>query len=233
MINLLSKPWRVYGRAAALVTVCMYVVGTAGHLLPATLPLMLAMTPWFLLALGLLVAAPAVAASGWRFVLWAAGTYAFTFAAEAAGVATGAIFGQYEYGPTLGWAWHGVPLVIAFNWVLVVHGSCGMAWRGPQAGVVARNRLATALCVGLMATTFDFVMEPVAMRLDYWRWPGDRVPLQNYAAWFVIAAAAAAGYPRDRSGSPAGRARRLAGLYVLVQAAFFLALRVGWHWTGG
>ena len=229
----LSIFWLIYGRTAAVVMVCMYAVGTAGHLIPATLPLMLILTPGFLLALGALVAAPAVAASGWRFVLWAAGTYACTFLAEAAGVATGAVFGEYEYGPTLGWAWRGVPLVIAFNWVLVVYGSYGLARRGLQAGGPARGRLTTALLVGLLATAFDFLMEPVAMRLDYWRWPGDRVPLQNYAAWFAIAAAAAAVHPRDRTGSPTDHAARLAGLYVLVQAVFFLVLRVVWHWQGG
>ena len=233
MKTISASGWRLYVRAVAFATVCMYAVGTAGHLIPTTLPAMLVLTPWFLLALGALVAAAAMAASGRRFVLWAAGTYAFTFLAEAAGVATGAIFGQYEYGPTLGWAWRGVPLVIAFNWGLVVHGACGLAWRRMRAGKPAGGRWSTALQAGLIATAFDFLMEPVAMQLDYWRWPDDRVPLQNYAAWFAVAAAAAAVHPRDHTGSRARDAQRLAGLYVLVQAVFFLVLRTVWHWQGG
>ena len=38
------------------------------------------------------------------------------------------------------------------------------------------------LMVGL-----DFLIEPVAISLDFWSWEYDIIPLQNYIGWFVIA----------------------------------------------
>jgi putative membrane protein len=31
----------------------------------------------------------------------------------------------------------------------------------------------------------DFLIEPIAMKLDFWQWKNNAVPLQNYIAWFV------------------------------------------------
>jgi len=54
-----------------------------------------------------------------RLFTWLIIAYAFTFAMEALGVATGAIFGEYHYGPTMWFQWLGVPFVIAFNWCVL------------------------------------------------------------------------------------------------------------------
>ena len=192
------------------------------------------LTPGFILLTAGLALAPSLAAGGIRFGIWLAGTYVFTFALEAIGVATGRIFGTYEYGPTLGLAWRGVPLIIAFNWAMVVNGATRLAARLVPPAAGGWRRPAIAGLAGGIALAFDFVLEPVAIRLDYWRWPGDVVPLQNYAAWFAIAAAAAAAHP---GGS--GRCRelgshgRLAVFFVLAQAAFFLALSMVWRFGAG
>lgn len=225
-----GEPWRGYGRAVAFAIVATYATGAAGHAVPALRPFMLAMTPGFLLLTGTLVLLPSLAAGRSPFALWAFATYAGTFVAEAAGVATGAIFGEYEYGPTLGLAWFGVPLIIAFNWVLAVHGAIVLAGRIGRRLKGFRGRYAQILLTGLLAVLFDFIMEPVAIRLDYWRWPGNVVPIQNYAAWFVIAAAAAGFHPGLRPAAPAARcAGCLAGLYLAVQTAFFALQQMIWH----
>lgn len=54
-----------------------------------------------------------------RLFYWLAIAYIFTFVMEALGVATGAIFGEYEYGPTMWFQWLGVPFVIALNWCVL------------------------------------------------------------------------------------------------------------------
>ena len=33
---------------------------------------------------------------------------------------------------------------------------------------------------------FDYVLEPVAIKYDYWTWHHANVPLQNYVGWFVV-----------------------------------------------
>jgi putative membrane protein len=195
---------------------------------------MTAMTPWFLLVCGLAVIWPSIRTSGKRFLLWGAAVYVVTFFLEALGVATGLVFGEYRYGPTLGLAAFGVPLVIAFNWAVVVFGAVSMAGRRK------RSDFMVAVMTGVVATMFDWIMEPVAIQLDYWTWAGGYIPLQNYLAWFLIATASAFAYrklvmPYGRrtdgdlaDGDLADGAGSLAGFYVLVQAGFFAALRLGW-----
>jgi putative membrane protein len=33
----------------------------------------------------------------------------------------------------------------------------------------------------------DFMIEPVAIRLDFWHWQSGIIPLQNYLMWFLVA----------------------------------------------
>ncbi len=223
----------MYARATAFVLAVLFAVGAAGHAVAHTLPWMLVLTPGFLLMTSAAVAAPSLAADGRRFVLWAAGAYALTFAAEAVGVATGAVFGEYGYGPTLGWKLLGVPVIIAFNWVMVVNGAVCIAGRILASRAGAGRRFALPLLAGTIAVAFDWVMEPAAIRLDYWTWAGGGIPLQNYAAWFVLAAVLAAVHPRQlQRACELGTTGRLAGLYVILQTAFFGVLRLVWHFQG-
>ena len=223
----------MYARATAFVLAVLFAVGAAGHVVAHTLPWMLALTPGFLLLTSVAVAAPSLATGGRRFALWAAGAYALTFAAEAVGVATGAVFGEYVYGPTLGWKVWDVPVIIAFNWVMVVNGAICIAGRILSLRGAPGRRIALPLLAGAIAAAFDWVMEPVAIRLDYWTWAGGSIPLQNYAAWFVLAAGLAAFHPRQlQRACELGTTGRLAGVYVLLQTAFFGAMRLVWHFQG-
>ena len=218
--------WRGYGLVATLVLVVLFTVGAVGHAIPVVLPMMLFVTPVFLLLTGVLVVVPLLVTGGWRCALWLMGAYVFTFFTEVVGVATGVIFGEYTYGKTLGWAWLGVPLIIAFNWVMVVNGAVLLAKYGRNS---CRQTAAVALLAGGLAAAFDFVMEPVAVRLDYWTWANGVIPLQNYGAWFVIGALVAFFHPwRLRSLGDIGPAGRLAVVYVVMQAVFFGVLRLLW-----
>jgi putative membrane protein len=200
--------------------VVMFAVGFVGHSLPATLPWMLALTPWFLFVFGALAILPVLLERQASFYLWAAAVLLATFFLEAAGTATGGIFGPYTYGGTLGPKLLRVPVVIAFNWVLVILGALILA------GQLARNRWASAFLGAGFAAGFDFLLEPSAMRLGYWSWTGVAspagIPVQNYAAWFLIALAA--GLPFSLARVPARS--RVPVAYFLIQAVFFAALLV-------
>jgi putative membrane protein len=38
-----------------------------------------------------------------------------------------------------------------------------------------------------MALAFDWLMEPVAVKLGFWSWGGDgSIPFYNYVCWFII-----------------------------------------------
>ena len=89
------------------------------------------------------------------------------------------------------------------------------------------------LLAAALATAFDFLLEPVAVRLDYWRWRDGVIPLQNYVAWFLTAGLVAILHPRlERSRCELGTQGRLAGYFLATQAGFFALLRFGWWWQG-
>ena len=201
-----------------------YSVGVVGHLVPPMLPLMAAVTPAVLAIMGLIVAAVAVAEGGWPVALWAAGTYAVSFSLEAVGVATGAIFGPYRYGNVLGPMVLDVPLVIGFNWMLTVLGGMVIARElGIGRGVGGRTEadgpcpICIAVATGVACVLFDFALEPVAVRLGYWTWYTQGVPIQNYVAWFAISTLSALAFPAKR-----GRmSSRLPAASFLLQLLFF------------
>ena len=46
--------------------------------------------------------------------------------------------------------------------------------------------LPTAILVALLMVCFDVLMEPAAVKLDYWTWMNADIPLQNYLVWFGL-----------------------------------------------
>ena len=115
-----------------------------------------------------------------KLFLWFVIGAILTFFIEVAGVSTGKIFGVYEYGNTLKWQWQAVPLVIGLNWMVLTMAALDI-------GKKYFNKILTPIIAATMVVVFDWVMEPVAIHLNYWHWFGESIPLQNYFAWFVIA----------------------------------------------
>lgn len=60
----LPGPWRIYVRTMVVVLAVLFGLGALGHLLSATKPLVLRLTPHFSLLVGMLVLAPMLAAGG-------------------------------------------------------------------------------------------------------------------------------------------------------------------------
>ncbi|MFP4267156.1 MAG: carotenoid biosynthesis protein [Spirochaetaceae bacterium] len=219
MNSILGKARTVFfrDRSAAFILLIFYAVGIAGHIYRPTFPLMVSLTFWVLLIFGLLVFLQIYLRGNRGLLLWALVTYLFTFSMEALGVATGLVFGSYIYGETLGLMLLEVPVVIGFNWMIIVLALSVYVFRR------VKNPLAGGLITAAGATLFDWVMEPAAIAMDYWRWAGGEIPLQNYLAWFVIAfiCSFAFGAFKLKSSSQLGL------YYVGIQLLFFIALRVG------
>ena len=193
-----------------------FLVGFIGHSLPATLPLMQRMTPYTLFACGLIAIFPVFLERKRGVLIWALLVYVITFVLEALGTATGKIFGPYTYGSTLGPKLFAVPVVIAFNWLLLILGALGLA------RLIFRRRLLVALTTALLVVGFDYLLEPAAIRLDYWTWQAAGIPLQNYLAWFLIALVAALAFVYLKLSVKS----RLPLVYFLIQLVFFAALRI-------
>jgi putative membrane protein len=132
------------------------------------------------------------------------------------GVKTGLIFGEYNYGLTLGIKLFEVPLIIGFNWVFVILGSISIS------RLMTSNLFLSAIISAFISLMFDLILEPIAVKLDYWTWAEGIIPLQNYLAWFVIALISALGF----SFLKVKVISKISLHYLLVQFVFFIILLI-------
>lgn len=159
----------------------MFSVGVIGHIIPNFKPLMIFLTPYTLLLTGSVTLYFSFQKRNKNLFIWGIIVYTITFSLEVIGVKTGYVFGSYSYGDVLGLKLFDVPLIIGFNWVLIILGAIGLANR------IHRSPLQVALLSGTFAVLFDLILEPVAIKLGYWNWKKGFIPLENYYSWFGIA----------------------------------------------
>jgi uncharacterized membrane protein len=136
--------------------------------------LFLALTPWNLILTTILLL---WFHPNWnRTIIFSAVTIMLAgYFVEVLGVHTGIIFGPYHYGHTLGWQIINVPLIIGLNWFVLVY-TVSSLLRHVQSLIVFAG-LGAGILAGL-----DWLMEPVAIRLDFWQWETSGIPVQNYIA---------------------------------------------------
>jgi len=99
---------------------------------------------------------------------------------EVVGVNTGIIFGEYTYQTTLGWKVLETPVMIAVNWLILTYAVVYTL------GKKIKNTLYLALLSAVVLVILDFLIEPVAIKYNFWIWASDTVPVENYIAWFVV-----------------------------------------------
>ena len=160
--------------------------------------------------------------------------YIVGFTVELVGVNSGMLFGHYRYGAVLGIQYYGTPLLIGINWFIIIY-CAGVisnklySWSNRKlAAADAQVKPAVQFISfvtdgALLATLFDFIIEPVAVKLGYWHWLyGGAIPFYNYACWFFISVVLLTVFrllPFDKN-------NRLAVHLFIVQVLFFLMLRV-------
>lgn len=202
-------------RIASIIIYVVFSVGVVGHLIPATYPLMLRITPYVLLIMGHLLILRFAAGKNVKVLLWIIIVFLFTFMLEVIGVKTGYIFGNYSYGNTLGAKFLDVPIIIGFNWTFIILGAISISQK------VSSNKYIVIISAAIMALLFDMVLEPVAVKLNYWSWAGGIIPLKNYISWFLIAALSTFLFYKMKL-----KVSFLPGIYFVVQLVFFLILRI-------
>ncbi|MEK0440911.1 MAG: hypothetical protein RLZZ504_1827 [Bacteroidota bacterium] len=193
----------------------IYCVGIAGFIIPSLNPTFIWLTPYNIIAAFIFA---------WIFhKKWEAKHVALIitvgvlgFFLEYAGVTTGKIFGSYHYGKTLGRGWQGVPYLIGLNWAALVFFTSSLL-----AGRFSNPYGASFLGASLM-TLYDFFLEPVAMRYDFWHWHRGIVPVQNYIAWFIAAFL----FQLLLHLNTKPQRNKMAGAMYLIQLGFFLILYV-------
>ncbi|WP_066507326.1 carotenoid biosynthesis protein [Rufibacter sp. DG15C] len=110
------------------------------------------------------------------FTAWAAG-----FLFEWIGVHTGLLFGEYSYGAALGFKVDHIPLLIGLNWLMLVYSSGHLVQRWIS------HWLVRAFLGALLMVSLDVLIEPVAVRFDFWSWHQNQIPFSNFLGWFGVA----------------------------------------------
>lgn len=154
------------------------------------------------------------------------------FAVEVIGVNTGYLFGNYGYGEVLGVQFKNVPLIIGINWFIVLYCSGISITALLQKIIEPPHGKATEPAPALkaisvisdgatLAVIFDWLIEPVAVKLGFWQWENDTVPVYNYICWFVISLLLMTLFRF----SPFEKRNKFAIHLLLIQVMFFLILR--------
>jgi len=165
------------------IVVIFHLVGLIGLYFSATRPYFMHLVPFHLWLMMLLVLInhdePDIKFLGFVGIAVSAG-----WLVEYFGVRTGNLFGDYAYGHTLGLSIFKIPILMGINWFVLVY-TAGVSMRKLK----IQSMLLRVLGGAALLIILDVLIEPVAMRLDYWHWDGNEVPLQNYLCWFITAAA--------------------------------------------
>ena len=165
------------------------------------------------------------------FWLFVGATVLTGFVVEMIGVNTQLLFGNYSYGKVLGFQINKVPLIIGVNWFIIIY-CCGISVQTLLTKAITKVATETstppmvlkALSVivdgATLAVFIDWIMEPVAVQLAYWKWNGE-IPLYNYICWFVVAMAMLAVFHFCKF----NKQNKFAVHLLMIQVLFFLLLR--------
>jgi putative membrane protein len=99
---------------------------------------------------------------------------------EILGVNFKVIFGEYSYGETLGFKILKTPIIIGLNWLSLSLACFGIA------SYIFKPKYLVVLGASFLMVFVDYIIEPIAMVLDFWYWKDDTVPVQNYVSWFLV-----------------------------------------------
>ena len=166
------------------------------------------------------------------FALFVGLAFITGMATEMIGVNTGKLFGEYKYGTVLGVKFNGVPWLIGINWFIIIFCSGSVMVQMQQwfsKKFEKEGSTLSPLITGislvidgaLLATFFDWVMEPVAMKLGFWQWQNSNIPFYNYLCWLIISCLLLVVYRWCSFTKPNYFAVHL----LIIQLLFFLALR--------
>ena len=100
---------------------------------------------------------------------------------EIIGVNFSIFFGEYRYGNNLGVKIFDVPIVIGFNWVLLIILTGNFAHK-----IFPKSIMLRVLNGSIMMILLDLLIEISAPKLDYWEFAVNPVPLSNYLWWFIF-----------------------------------------------
>jgi len=161
-----------------IILLLFYFFGLLGICIPATRDIFLTLTPLNLF-ITLAVFYKVNKDYSQRFFMLSLLVFVLGFSVEGIGVATGVLFGNYSYGSAFGFKLIETPVMIGVNWLFLALSTYGIVQFFTNKGIWL------ILLPPVLMTFLDLIVEPVAMKLGFWSWKNDIIPLQNYAMWFL------------------------------------------------
>ncbi len=198
-----------------LLLLILHIVGLLG-ILSEYKALFVALTPLnLMLSLALVILSQTNINS--QHKLWLIITFFIGYFIEVIGVKTGLIFGNYNYTTVLGYSLLDVPLLIGLNWIMVSFGSYSIV------ACLKVKPIVKILFASLLCVVLDYYLEPVAIHLNYWVWNSGFPPIQNFIAWFIVAAGIQSFAYLNYRGQTL-KPNKVAAALFIIQFFFFLIL---------
>lgn len=154
-----------------------YITGIVGYSITYTKDLFLSLTPLHLLFSFFLIIISHNENKKDLFRVFIP-IYLYGFLIELIGTNTGYIFGEYSYGDTLGLKILETPIIMGINWLILIYSSYSLV-------ISIKNKYIRTVLASLIMLLLDFIIEPIAVKFDFWYWQEEFVPMQNYIAWFI------------------------------------------------
>lgn len=202
-------------RIAFILLIAMHTAGVLGLYFEGSRALFQSLTPFNLLLTAAIIFHFEESKNA-KYFIFIIFTFLFGFFIEVAGVKTGVIFGEYTYGPTLGLKLFDVPLLIGLNWAVLIY-ITGITSMRLSKNIWLRSGTGAILMVVL-----DLLIEPVAVRFDFWQWANSDIPLRNYLSWFLISFFLHCIFQKLKF----AKNNPLAFKLLLIQLAFFICLNL-------
>lgn len=160
--------------------IVFYCVGLVLYFTPLTHSMFILITPYTLVLVAIAIFSHH---KEWnkKTILVLVGIFVLSIIIEIIGVATGKLFGMYEYGKGLGIKIADVPIVIGLNWVFLVYASNSIISK-----YTSKNIPVIVGAASLMVL-YDILLEKVAPLMDMWLFFKNDAPVSNYVAWFLMA----------------------------------------------
>lgn len=174
----------------------------------------------------------------WYFYTYLGICIAVGFIVEIIAVYTGLIFGEVSFGNTLGPKLLNVPVLIGFQWFVIIFTCANVIYhfygdvlkRFNEHKILLEDSSQRFLIMGLvidaalLSSFFDWLIEPVAQKLDFWHWNNDgSASIYNYICWFLVSCILHLFFFNAKFNI--AKPNTFAINLFFIQALFFLALR--------
>ena len=107
--------------------------------------------------------------------------------------------------------------MIGVNWIILVY-AVGVSMEASR----LKSPVFKAFAGALVLVLLDVLIEPIAIKFDYWGWTQNSIPLQNYLAWFIVSFAMLGLFNYLKF----NKENRAAVVLLGTQFAFFIALNL-------